>query len=214
MTSPTKKAQQAPAQEFEITGGNLVLDFANTLSKRRSEHKEEQLLGYSDLIRWAMQAGVISSTEANRIFRWAEKHSKQATKVLQNAINLRESVYQIFSAIASHQEPNAPDMQILSQAMSSFSSKTELAWTSNKATWQWVDEEDNLEKIVWQVMQSCVDLLISDQLNRVRECEAGSCGWLFIDHSKNGSRRWCDMKVCGNREKAKRFYERIASHAV
>jgi predicted RNA-binding Zn ribbon-like protein len=58
------------------------------------------------------------------------------------------------------------------------------------------------------VLHACAGLLTSRKRNRIRECQADNCAWLFMDHSRNQSRRWCDMKVCGNREKARRFYRR------
>ncbi|HZR56868.1 MAG TPA: ABATE domain-containing protein [Terriglobales bacterium] len=198
----------APAQEFDISGGNLALDFANTVSKRRSGMPEEHLHSCFDLIRWATQAGAISSTEANRIFDWVKKHPKAATKLLQRTIEIRETFYRIFSATATHQKPTRDDLGALSLALQNFYNQAELKWTGNGVVWAWIDKDDSLEKILWQVMRACVDLLMSDEAKRVRECEAETCAWLFMDHSKNQSRRWCDMQVCGNREKAKRFYKR------
>ncbi|MCU1298061.1 MAG: hypothetical protein JWO91_2339 [Acidobacteriaceae bacterium] len=195
-------------QEFEISGGNLALDFANTVSRRRSDQVEELLCSYPDLIRWARQAGILSSAEANRISRRAEDHPELAAKVLQHAIEFREAVFRIFSAIAAHRTPLDSDLQILTVAFKNLSRKAELAWTSNGPDWRWTDQGDSLEKILWVVVRSSLDLLMSSEKERVRECEAETCGWLFMDHSKNQSRRWCDMKVCGNREKAKRFHRR------
>jgi predicted RNA-binding Zn ribbon-like protein len=195
-------------QEFEISGGNLALDFANTVSRRRSDQIEEHLCSYPDLIRWARQACIISSAEANRISWRAEGHPTQAAKVLRHAIELREAVFRIFCAIAAHQRPLSSDLQILTVAFQNLSRKAELIWTSKGADWRWIDQGATLEKILWVVVRSSLDLLTSSDKDRVRECEAETCGWLFMDHSKNRSRRWCDMKVCGNREKAKRFHRR------
>jgi predicted RNA-binding Zn ribbon-like protein len=199
---------QASLREFEISGGNLALDFANTVSKRRSDQIEEHLRSYPDLIRWARQAGIVSSADANRISSRTEGHPAEAAKVLQHAIKLREAVFRIFSTIAAHRKPSNSDLQILTAAFQDLSRKAELIWTSTGADWRWTDLGDNLEKILWVVVRSSLDLLMSSDKDRVRECEAETCGWLFMDHSKNQSRRWCDMKVCGNREKAKRFYRR------
>jgi predicted RNA-binding Zn ribbon-like protein len=208
MTNFSKRAEQVSAQEFDISGGNLALDFANTVSRRRSEQPVEHLLSCSDLIRWANQAGIISSAEANRIIRRAENNSKQTTKALQGVIELREAVFRIFSAIAVNQRPPNHAFHVLDLAFKNLSRKAELIWASSGAEWRWADEDDNPEKILWEVVRSCLDLLMSSRRQRVRECEAETCAWLFMDHSKNQSRRWCDMKVCGNREKVKRFYRR------
>jgi len=47
-------------------------------------------------------------------------------------------------------------------------------------------------------------LTSSQRLNQVRQCRGDNCGWLFVDGSKNHSRRWCDMRDCGNRAKVRR----------
>jgi predicted RNA-binding Zn ribbon-like protein len=208
MTNFTKRAEQVSAQEFDISGGNLALDFANTISRRRSEQPVEHLLSYSHLIRWANQAGIISSAEANRIIRRTENNSKQTAKALQEVIELREAVFRMFSAIAVNRRPPSHAFHVLDLAFKNLSRKSELTWASSGAEWRWADEDDNPEKILWEVVRSCLDLLMSNERERVRECEAEACAWLFMDHSKNQSRRWCDMKVCGNREKVKRFYRR------
>ncbi len=79
--------------------------------------------------------------------------------------------------------------------------------------WGWVDAgEPALDQMLGPVARSAVELLTSGRRARVRECEgANGCGWLFIDTSKNGRRRWCDMKVCGNRAKARRHRQRTST---
>jgi predicted RNA-binding Zn ribbon-like protein len=203
-----KAAEHKSLREFDISGGNVALDFANTVSQRLSKQKQEYLLSYADLIRWAKQAGVISSTEADRISCRAVTHPRQAATVLQTALELRESVQGIFSAIAAHQEPPREHLRALSVALQRLHRKVELTWTWKGAVWEWNDEPDSLQKILWPVLHAGAGLLTSRERKRVRECEADNCAWLFMDHSKNQSRRWCDMKVCGNREKARRFYRR------
>ena len=63
-----------------------------------------------------------------------------------------------------------------------------------------------LRTLRWEVATSAVDLLTAGRLDRVGECPA--CGWLFLDTSKNRSRRWCSMATCGGRDKARRYYAR------
>jgi predicted RNA-binding Zn ribbon-like protein len=203
-----RNAEHRSLREFDISGGNVALDFANTVSQRLSKQKQEHLLSYSDLIRWAKQARVISSSDADRISRRADAHPRRAARVLRAAIELRESVQGIFSAIAAHQKPPSDHLRVLSLALQRGHRKVELKWTVKGAVWDWKDEPDSLQKILWPVLRACAGLLTSKERNRIRECEAGNCAWLFMDHSRNQSRRWCDMKVCGNREKARRFYRR------
>jgi predicted RNA-binding Zn ribbon-like protein len=201
-----RKSGQAPV--FDISAGHLALDFANTVSKRPSPRRQEHLLAYSDLIHWASQAGAISSREAIAISRRADRIPRQAAVVLEQARQLRESVHRIFSALAAAAKPPARDVRVLNAGLQRMHSKVELRWASRSAVWRWSDAPDSLQRILWTVLDACADLLTSEPRPLIRECEAENCAWLFIDRSKNRSRRWCDMKVCGNREKAKRFYRR------
>jgi predicted RNA-binding Zn ribbon-like protein len=209
VTQMTGESSKNSTSQFEFTGGNLALDFVNTVSKRRCEEKEELLLGCADFVEWATQAGVMSAPEARSAIRHIGEHPRQAAKTLQDVIKIRETIFRIFSPIACQHSPSQGDLQALSAKLKVLSSKAELVWRAIGPEWQWCDsEEDAVAKALWLVIRSAVELLMSGDRERVRQCEATTCAWLFMDHSKNQSRRWCDMKICGNREKAKRFYER------
>jgi predicted RNA-binding Zn ribbon-like protein len=80
--------------------------------------------------------------------------------------------------------------------------------------WRFSHEESDLAPMLAPVLRSVAELLTSEDLDRVRECDSGTCFWLFLDTSKNGTRRWCDMKVCGNREKARRHHDRVKKSAA
>jgi predicted RNA-binding Zn ribbon-like protein len=79
--------------------------------------------------------------------------------------------------------------------------------------WSWAGDCSCLERPVWQIAHSAADLLASGQLDRVRRCGSDTCEWLFLDGSRNRSRRWCDMSTCGNREKARKHYRRAKESA-
>jgi predicted RNA-binding Zn ribbon-like protein len=84
----------------------------------------------------------------------------------------------------------------------------ELAPSGDSFVWEWHEADGALELPIWIVAQSASDLLVSSELGRVRECAGERCDWLFLDASRNRSRRWCDMAACGNRAKAQRNYAR------
>ena len=79
---------------------------------------------------------------------------------------------------------------------------------NNALNWTYTFEERKLDQMLWPIIRSAAELLTSDKLDRVCECPGENCGWLFIDMSRNRSRRWCDMKDCGNRAKARRHYRK------
>jgi predicted RNA-binding Zn ribbon-like protein len=123
---------------------------------------------------------------------------------------LRETLYRAFSAIAQEKTPAAGDLQQINEAALQALQHRCLTRVDKGYRWEWRwDEGSPLERVLWPVAQSAAELLTSDKLYTVRLCEASDCEWLFLDNSRNRSRRWCDMTSCGNRQKARRHYQRV-----
>jgi predicted RNA-binding Zn ribbon-like protein len=202
--------RRQPEFEFDLTGGILCLDFVNTVSRREDpERRKEHIWGYGDLLVFARQSGLFSAKQANDLRAHAERHANQALRVFHNAIALRETLYRAFQAIARDQPAPAGDLQQINQAALEAGQHRCLAAANGGYRWEWRwDEKHQLERVLWPVAQSASELLTSDKLSTVRFCEAPDCEWLFLDQSRNHSRRWCDMTSCGNRQKAKRHYQR------
>ena len=70
------------------------------------------------------------------------------------------------------------------------------------------DAEADLARPAWSIARSAVEILTGELYDLVRECAADDCAWLFIDTSRNHSRRWCSMSSCGNRAKVHQFRQR------
>lgn len=201
------KTPSSDGFQFEFTGGTLCFDFANTVDSRCAPAQRiDNLTGYSDLVSWAQQSGVVSARRASELSRAANNKTDAARKVFRKAIELRETIYRAFAAIAHGDQPSERDLFLLgSYAKESFSHMHLLAGDSG---FQWsldLRSGDSLMTLLWPIVKSTVDLLVSGDLAKVRECAADSCGWLFMDRSRNQSRRWCDMNICGNREKIRRY---------
>jgi predicted RNA-binding Zn ribbon-like protein len=194
---------------FEPVGGALCLDFANTVGSHGGEEPQEHLLDYADLAGWGKHAGVLSAEEGRSLLARADRRPQEAFRVYTAAVSLREAIYGIFSAIATGSEPEATDIEALSLAFARAMSHAQiLREPGQDYQWGWAGEQDDLERILWPIARSAAELLVSDRLDRVRTCGNVTCGWLFVDMSRNRSRRWCDMSDCGNRAKARRFYQR------
>jgi len=171
--------------------GSLCLDFVNTVDPRHATPREERLPDYAAVIEWARQAGL----EASPL------EAAAASRAHEEAISLRETLYAIFGAVARGEAPPAEALRHLND---------EIARRPRRITegFAWASDDDVLAPVVW----SAAELLTSGPLERVRECPGDdTCGWLFLDTSRNGSRRWCDMRTCGNRAKARRHYRRAVS---
>ncbi len=186
----------------------MCLDFANTLDDRPTEQPIELLNSYADLISWSRQTGIVTLETSHHLVREAQDRDGEARVVFEQAATLREAIYRMFSAIARKDVPQATDLDTLNIALNAALVRSQVIQTATGFEWGWVVEADALDQVLWPVARSAADLLTSNELAMVRECGGFDCGWLFMDRSRTHRRRWCDMKICGNREKARRHYKR------
>jgi predicted RNA-binding Zn ribbon-like protein len=193
---------------FDLPGGKLCLDFANTVSGTRAA-PVERLSEYGDLISWSLQVGIIDHAQANQLRARAHDHPKNAASALQRARELREAIFRVFAAAVHGADADNADLDLLNQHLSRSFSHLRLEKQTNGLALSWADTEA-LDYVLWPVAKSAADILTSSELERVHMCGANeSCDWLFFDETRNRSRRWCSMKDCGNRAKARRHYERL-----
>jgi predicted RNA-binding Zn ribbon-like protein len=199
---------QQHATQFDLDAGVDCLAFANTLDGRNDVHPQDRLARYEHLVEFAYQTGQLSISDANDLRLMAERRPDDAADVLQQAIVLREAIYRIFSAIAAQTTPRPDDLDLLNAELHEAMAATRLVPTRNGFDWTWPGQPQSLKRAYWPVARSAAEMLISGELDRVRECAAHDCGWLFFDESRNRSRRWCSMQTCGNRAKVDRFRTR------
>ena len=197
-----------------LQAGRLCLEFANTNDWHASQRPVEKLHAYADLVAWGQGVGLLADDEAAALLAAAAHRPAEAEAALVRARRLREAIYRIFSALAAGREPPADDLAALNAAIARSYASQRLAQSAQSFAWTWDHDPADLDRILWPVARSAADLLTSDQLERVGECaDDRGCGWLFLDTSRNHSRRWCGMEACGNRAKARRHYERKRSAA-
>ena len=198
---------------LNLETGWLCLDFANTVDWHLSEQPQELLNNYSDLAYWAQKVGLLTEQAVQRLLQEAANGSNDATMVLKQAIDLRETIYRIFAAIDGGQSPDGSDLALLNIKLQETLPHLQIVASGKNFTWVWRGDKDALDQMLWPVAQSAAELLTSESLARVKVCEDDrGCGYIFMDLSKNRSRRWCDMKGCGNRAKVRRHRERQQSH--
>lgn len=203
----------SPAARLPARGGALCLDFTNTVDWHRSDRPKEWLVRYEDLLAWAEHAGAIDPPVRRRLAEVASRDPALAARVLERAIELREAMYRVFTALASARAAPPGDLARLNDALAGALRHRRIAPVpGGRFTWAWAGDlepsGDALERPLWPVVASAGELLTSDDVGRVRQCADDRCGWLFIDTSRNRSRRWCSMEECGNRAKARRHYRR------
>jgi predicted RNA-binding Zn ribbon-like protein len=196
------------AGNLSLLGGRPCLDFVNTLDWRGADQPVEYLHTYQDLVAWSRRVGTISAKEANTIFQRSKKRPSKQTRVLDKAIKLRETIYRIFSSLADGRPASNKDLAAFNKFLSQTMKNSQIVRAKDGYCW---DSRGEMAKLGWilnPLIRLAADLLVSDELNRVKKCGDPACGWLFLDTSRNKSRRWCNMSDCGNRAKASRFYKK------
>jgi predicted RNA-binding Zn ribbon-like protein len=196
------------AGNLELIGGQLCLDFTNTSTQTEVLH-HEYLHSYADLLTWAQHAGLLSGEEVQRLRDKAAGDPIQAAAVFDRAITLRATIYRIFATTAHHQAPAVAAIMALNAALAESPARLQVLASGEKFEWQWLQNMDALDGMLWPIAWSAADLLTSANLAQVRQCaRSEGCDWLFVDTSKNRSRRWCSMNLCGSRDKGRRYYRR------
>jgi len=194
---------------FKTKTGRLCLDFTNTVDWHASAHPEETLSTYGDLLRWAEGARILPPDKARSFLAASQEKPALAGSALAQAVELREAIYRILSSEARGGEGAADDLSVLNKAVASSISNARLEKSDGGFDWNWTLSPSRLDSILWPVAWSAAGLLTSEAIERVGECDdEKGCGWLFFDTSRNRSRRWCDMRDCGNRAKSRRHYRK------
>jgi predicted RNA-binding Zn ribbon-like protein len=191
--------------EPRFYAGNLCLDFANTVEPRSGTDGEDLVPDYAALARWSRDAGIVDSAAYEDLLTTADRHPKTAATAHARSIVLREALYRTFASLANHQDPRERDLALVHAAYLEALRHGLPRMTGDGLTWTWASP--GLAYPRWRMAVDAVELLKSPDLDRVKSCHQ-PCGWLFVDRTKNRSRRWCSMRECGFGEKARLQAER------
>ena len=213
-------ANQAEKWVFKLVGGALSLNFVNTVGgwlrssiqaggrNYQDAFAVERLQQYADVVEWSRQVKLLTDSEAKRLLAVAEKNPQQAETVHQRALDLRQSIYRLFKAAIEGWKPEAADLQTLNQELSIAREHETINYDRNGFGWQWDNRDEALDCMLWRVAQSAAKVLTAEDLTRLHQCGGDTCGWLFLDTSRNRSRQWCTMQDCGNVAKVRRFRQK------
>lgn len=195
---------------YMMVGERLCMDFINTVSWRESaEKRRDWFTSYDKLVDWCIHAEVLTEQQAKALLLKAKEKPSEAGEVLKQAIEMREVMYRIFKSISKGTTPHPLDLERFNDSMRHSYQNLRVIHEKDRYELKFMHTEENLDIMLPPILQSAVDLLVSkNDLERVKQCEGDSCGWLFFDTSRNRSRRWCSMADCGNRAKARRFYQK------
>ena len=203
----TKTGRRRPPK-FELVGGNLCLDFINTLDDRPSAEPKELLTNYYELARFGEDTGILTPEQLDFLYERVHLIPDEAEEAMRRARNLREALYEIFSALMNKQTAPLGAMERLNGNLHNTALHVRLVQRAGSCGWKFDEMTSVLDGVLWPIVRAAADLLTSSDLALVRACSSPTCQWLFLDTSKNHHRRWCSMEQCGNRAKARKFYSK------
>ena len=215
----TVETARTPRQ-LPIVGGHLALDFANTVDDPDGLERYDNAGTYPELVGWSARIGILQPDHADELLETAEEHPRVASKALQRAHDLRLILNEIFSEIAAINRGEVgngaaewPELRAFvteALAHADLDLRVPAAEDRGHAAYQLIwPMTARLDSVLWPISVVAVDLLTGPQLHRLKKC--AGCPWVFLDQSKNLSRRWCAMNDCGTHEKIRRYVSRRAA---
>ena len=191
----TKNSQR----KFEFIAGNLALDFANTVHNMGGKYPDDDLVTFGDVVAWGRQAGLIT-----------DQSTPGGEAELKRLKDLRAAIYQLFSGLLRDGKPQPKSLARFNRHLHASLDQARLQ--RGKNAYRLISQSHRLTDYMhFEITQAAIQLLLSGQYERLRQCAGEQCSWLFVDSSRNSRRRWCDMQACGNRAKIRRFRERLKS---
>ena len=191
-------------EKLSLYGGRPCLDFVNSVDPRDPPGGKGFLPDYAALLAWCGRIGLLERDELERLGALARSQPSAAAEAYRRAIELRELLYPVLRASAEGLEPPEPLARRFSRRAAAFERSRQLTWEDG---WRWEATPDRpLDLPAHVLLADALDLVTSSV--PIRKCAGDRCGWLFVDTSKNHSRRWCSMAGCGNRAKGRRHYSR------
>jgi predicted RNA-binding Zn ribbon-like protein len=195
---------------MRLVGGDRALDFVNSRSGPvAGTPDDDALTDYADMVAWGRYAGGLSETEASALRRLAREDPEGAQAAFEQCLRIRQCLDEVFRAIAVGERPGRKalaalrDHELDALGHAALESEDGYAWS-----WR---RDRTLLRPVRPLVHAAVELLRSGQLDRIKGC--GSCRFLFLDESRNHSRRWCSMEDCGTAEKIRRYVARRAGRS-
>jgi predicted RNA-binding Zn ribbon-like protein len=192
-----------PDPPFKYIGGDPSVDLVNTVDWTSKGPDFERLTSYERLTHWAEGAGLVSAADGRRLRQQAVAHPRKAKAAWEAARWLRWVLQQVLGKVAAG-EPPGPALDDFNELLSETLSHLRVASTAGSPKWDWRGGGEDLGSILWPVVWSAATLLTSADAERLRVCASPDCGWMYVDRSRNGLRRWCQMETCGTREKSRR----------
>lgn len=189
--------------KFEFIGGTLCLDFLNTVHRFGAEEPGDELETPDDLLAWAVEAKLLRAEEASQIRRQFQANPRSGEEALRQAKRIRSQLRELLRRASRRVQRK--DIALLNSWLKQHSGIPTVARDNTGWRFAWRPQSTGVQRVLFEIMLSAAHLVTGGKRERIRECASPICTWLFIDTSKNHTRRWCDMRVCGNRAKVRSF---------
>lgn len=208
MTTNLPTKTETPTHGFGLDSGHPSLDLANTLEGRLRRRIEEFLPDYRALLSFAAALDLIDDDTHDRLANAAHERPHEATAVHAAALSLREAIFEVASTLVDGDQPDTANLQIIARTAAAAHAAGDFIHEGEGFRWSWDGSPERLEQPLWLLADAALDLFSNQDLTRLRMCAADDCAWLFLDETRNRSRKWCDMATCGNRAKVARYRSR------
>jgi predicted RNA-binding Zn ribbon-like protein len=193
---------------FDDSGGDLSLNFLNTVNWRDSGNSEDLFNTYADFLSWSSEAGTLTEAQREQLARQAGGSPEQAAIALRTLREARGALYRLLIVLVAGGHPGADLLEPFNRFLSRALAHQQIEFAPPTARWVFQTAPLSLEYPLWPILLAAANLLTTQDLDRVHTCASPTCGWVFIDRSRNGSRKWCSSTVCGNRERVRHYYSR------
>jgi predicted RNA-binding Zn ribbon-like protein len=191
----------------DFIAGDTALDFVNTVTGR-DVRPRDWLDSYARLLEWAGRAKLLPPRTLRALAQRSERDPGAASRALVKAKRLREALFEIGSGIAARRAPSLESLEILREHWLAGAESQDFGVEGGKLASVLDPHADGLDLVASMVAWRFVGQVLPLEPRRLKICDGPNCSWLFLDTSKAGRRRWCDMAVCGNSAKARRFQAR------
>ena len=205
----TPQPAASRADSLTLIGGELAFDFTNTSSGRGWPTHQEHLRSAQKVVDWARHAKVLAPADAEWLRDAVNADEELARRVLRRALELRENIYAIAVEVAAGRPAPKPGVEALARTHAACLACAKLTPFEGRYVWSWSPRESAVEAVLGPIALSTLTTLTQGDLSRIKQCQGEKCGWLFFDATKNKSRRWCEMEICGNRAKQRRHSARM-----
>lgn len=191
----------------DLNAGAPCLAFLNSTDQPDGfSHRDDLQPGYANVLSWALAAGVIDDADTRRLLGIARRNAREASAIRRRILEFRGTLLRLVRCMLANKTPDQSDLSAFEREFRDTYAHASLVMNPETGAliWEW-PEDIRLEQPLWSIVRSAEEILFSERRDRIRECASDDCQRMFLDTSRNRSRRYCSTAVCGNRERVRKF---------